>query len=43
MIMHDMDKTAKVILDMLNTEAMTMVHVAYGTDGQRDQGCVPFL
>ena len=28
---EDMDKTAKVILDMLNTEAMTMVHVAYGT------------
>ncbi len=27
----DMEKTAKVILDMLNTEAMTMVHVAYGT------------
>lgn len=27
----DMDKTAKVILDMLNTEAMTSVHVAYGT------------
>lgn len=28
---EDMEKTAKVILDMLNTEAMTMVHVAYGT------------
>ena len=28
---EDMDKTAKVILDMLNTEAMTKVHVAYGT------------
>ena len=27
----DMEKTAKVILDMLNTEAMTMVHVSYGT------------
>ena len=27
----DMEKTARVILDMLNTEAMTMVHVAYGT------------
>ncbi len=27
----DMDKTAKVILDMLNTEAMTKVHVSYGT------------
>ena len=27
----DMDKTAKVILDMLNTEAMTSVHVSYGT------------
>lgn len=26
-----MDKTAKVILDMLNTEAMTSVHVSYGT------------
>ena len=26
-----MEKTARVILDMLNTEAMTMVHVAYGT------------
>ena len=24
----DMDKTAKVILDMLNTEAMTSVHVS---------------
>lgn len=28
---EDMEKTAKVILDMLNTEAMTNVHVAYGT------------
>ncbi len=28
---EDMDKTARVILDMLNTEAMTKVHVAYGT------------
>lgn len=28
---EDMHKTAKVILDMLNTEAMTMVHVAFGT------------
>jgi len=28
---EDMEKTAKVILDMLNTEAMTKVHVAYGT------------
>ena len=28
---EDMDKTAKVILDMLNTEAMTKVHVAFGT------------
>ncbi|MFV0344349.1 MAG: PucR family transcriptional regulator [Anaerocolumna sp.] len=27
----DMQKTAKVILDMLNTEAMTKVHVAFGT------------
>lgn len=27
----DLSKTAKVIVDMLNTEAMTMVHVAYGT------------
>ena len=27
----DMEKTAKVILDMLNTEAMTTVHVSYGT------------
>lgn len=27
----DLDKTANVILDMLNTEAMTKVHVAYGT------------
>ena len=27
----DMEKTAKVILDMLNTESMTKVHVAYGT------------
>ncbi len=28
---EDMHKTAKVILDMLNTEAMTKVHVAFGT------------
>ena len=28
---EDMEKTAKVILDMLNTEAMTKVHVAFGT------------
>ena len=28
---EDMEKIAKVVLDMLNTEAMTMVHVAYGT------------
>lgn len=28
---EDLSKTAKVILDMLNTEAMTKVHVAYGT------------
>ena len=28
---EDMDKTARVILDMLNTEAMTKVHVAFGT------------
>lgn len=27
----DMNKTAKVIVDMLNTEAMSSVHVAYGT------------
>lgn len=27
----DLNKTAKIILDMLNTEAMTKVHVAYGT------------
>lgn len=27
----DLNKTAKVIVDMLNTEAMTKVHVAYGT------------
>lgn len=27
----DLQKTAKVIVDMLNTEAMTKVHVAYGT------------
>ena len=27
----DMHKTARVILDMLNTEAMTKVHVAFGT------------
>ncbi|MDO4977098.1 MAG: helix-turn-helix domain-containing protein [Eubacteriales bacterium] len=27
----DLDKTAKGIVDMLNTEAMTKVHVAYGT------------
>ena len=28
---EDMTKTAKVIVDMLNTEAMSTVHVAYGT------------
>lgn len=28
---EDLNKTAKVILDMLNTEAMTKAHVAYGT------------
>jgi len=28
---EDMDKTARVILDMLNTEAMTKVHVSFGT------------
>lgn len=28
---EDMTKTAKVILDMLNTEAMTKVYVAFGT------------
>lgn len=28
---EDMDKTAKTILDMLNSEAMSKVHVAYGT------------
>ena len=27
----DLDKTAQVIVDMLNTEAMSQVHVAYGT------------
>jgi carbohydrate diacid regulator len=30
-VYEDMNKTAKVILDMLNTEAMTKVHVAFGT------------
>lgn len=28
---EDMAKTARVIVDMLNTEVMTQVHVAYGT------------
>ena len=28
---EDLNKTAKVILDMLNTEAMTNAHVSYGT------------
>lgn len=28
---EDMTKTAKVIVDMLNTEAMTQVHVSFGT------------
>ncbi len=28
---EDLEKTANVILDMLNTEAMTKVHVAFGT------------
>ncbi|NLK73795.1 MAG: PucR family transcriptional regulator, partial [Clostridiales bacterium] len=26
-----LDKTARILVDMLNTEAMTKVHVAYGT------------
>jgi carbohydrate diacid regulator len=30
-IYNDLDKTAQVIVDMLNTEAMTRVRVAYGT------------
>ncbi len=29
--LEDLDRVAKVILDMLNTEAMTKVHIAYGT------------
>lgn len=29
--LEDLEKTANVIVDMLNTEAMTTVHVAYGT------------
>ena len=28
---EDLEKTAQVIVDMLNTEAMSQVHVAYGT------------
>lgn len=28
---EELDKTAQVIVDMLNTEAMSVVHVAYGT------------
>ena len=28
---EDLEKTANVIVDMLNTEAMSQVHVAYGT------------
>lgn len=28
---EELDKTAKVILDMLNTEAMSSAHIAYGT------------
>ncbi|MDO4166735.1 MAG: helix-turn-helix domain-containing protein [Eubacteriales bacterium] len=28
---EDMEKTARVLVDMLNTEAMTTVHVSYGT------------
>lgn len=28
---EDLEKTANIILDMLNTEAMTKVHVAFGT------------
>lgn len=28
---EDLEKTANTILDMLNTEAMTKVHVAFGT------------
>ena len=27
----DLEKTAKIVLDMLNTEAMAKVHIAYGT------------
>ena len=28
---EDLEKTANMILDMLNTEAMTKVHVSFGT------------
>ncbi len=28
---EDLGKTAKILLDMLNTEAMTQVHIAFGT------------
>ena len=28
---EELDKTADVIIDMLNTEAMSAAHVAYGT------------
>jgi carbohydrate diacid regulator len=28
---NDLDKTAEVIIDMLNTEAMSSAHIAYGT------------
>ena len=28
---EDLEKTANMVLDMLNTEALTKVHVAFGT------------
>ena len=28
---EDLDKTAEVVIDMLNTEAMSSAHIAYGT------------
>ena len=39
----DLEKTATSIVDMLNTESLTRVSVAFGTDRQRDQGRIAFL
>ena len=39
----ELDKTADVIIDMLNTEAMSAAHVAYGTIVTGTEGCLQVL